>query len=80
VKVVYPKSHGGGCPGTKFGTNQKSAGIGGRIMGGAPPELILGLPPGFRNHTRSGRIELKLGHMLYPMPPTRSPLLESQNS
>ena len=49
-------------------------------MGGAAPDFILGLPPFIRNHTRSGRTGFKLGHMLYPMPPTRFPLLECQNS
>jgi hypothetical protein len=78
--LSYPQCHGGGCPGTGFRANQKSAGKGGRIMEGAPPELISGLPPGFQNHTRSGWIGLKLRHISYPMLCTRFPLSEFQNS
>jgi hypothetical protein len=53
---------------------------GGRIMEGAQSGFILGLDPGFRNHTRSGWIELKLGHLLYLMLPSSSPFSECKNS
>jgi hypothetical protein len=44
------------------------------------PELVLGLPPGFRNHIRSGWIGVKLEHLLYLMLPSLSPFSKCKNS
>ena len=41
--VSCQSQNGGGWSGTRFGTNQKSAGNGGRIVGGSP-QVDFGAP------------------------------------